>query len=61
MSGKHWAVLLALLAISSWFFPQWNGFFFERSEVSTGEGRIIAAIFFVGSLLLWYLSPRKDD
>ena len=34
--------------------------FFEASkDVTTGEGRIIAAVLFVGGLLLWFLGSNK--
>jgi hypothetical protein len=60
--SKGWAVLLFIIASIAWFFPQWNGLFFEPSkDVTTGEGRIVAAVLFVGGLLLWFLgSPRSD-
>ena len=54
MNKKAWAVILFLLAISQWFFPQWNGVFFDPVDISIGEGRIVSSIFFVGALILWY-------
>jgi hypothetical protein len=61
MYHKFWAVFLFFSALSVWFFPGWNGFLFESSNVTAGEGRIMAAIFFVGGLLLWYLTPEKKS
>lgn len=60
---KQWAVVLFVMAATGWFFPQWNGAFFEPSkDMTTGEGRIVAAVLFVGGLLLWFLgrNARKS-
>jgi hypothetical protein len=59
---KRWALALFVMAATGWLFPQWNGAFFEPSkDVTTGEGRIVAAVLFVGGLLLWFLgSPRPS-
>lgn len=58
--SKRWAVILFVIAAIGWFFPQWNGAFFEPSKgVTTGEGRIVAAILFVGGLLLWFLGSQR--
>jgi hypothetical protein len=55
-SRRWWAVLLFFMAVAAWYYPQWNGRFFEPSkDVTTGEGRIAAAVMFVGGLLLWFL------
>jgi hypothetical protein len=55
-ASKQWAVILFVMAALAWFFPQWNGIFFEPSrDMTTGEGRIVAAVLFVGGLLLWFL------
>ena len=54
MSKKTWAIILAALGVSQWFFPQFNGMFFDSSNVSLGEGRIVASVFFVGALILWF-------
>jgi hypothetical protein len=53
------AIGLIVAAAFQWFFPGWNGVYFDASNVTAGEARIIAAIFFVGGLLLWYLVPEK--
>jgi hypothetical protein len=59
--SKCWAVILFVWAAIAWFFPQWNGLFFEASkDITTGEGRIVAAVFFVGGLLLWFLGSRGN-
>jgi hypothetical protein len=60
--SKRWAVGLFIMASIAWFFPQWNGLFFEASkDITTGEGRIVAAVLLVGGLLLWFLgSPRSS-
>jgi hypothetical protein len=44
-----------------WSFPGWNGIFFERRNITTGEAQIIAAVFFVGGLLLFFLGPRNTQ
>jgi hypothetical protein len=61
--AKQWAVVLFVMAATCWFFPQWNGVFFEPSrDVTAGEGRIAAAVLFVGASLLWFLgSPRPSE
>lgn len=59
MDRKTWAIGLFILSAANWFFPRWNGYFFEPSDVSTGEGRIISVICLVGGLLLWYRDPSK--
>jgi len=46
--------------IVSWFFPKFQGVFFGPADVTTGEGRIIGAIFVVGGLLLCFLSPGES-
>lgn len=60
MSKKTWAILLAALGATQWFFPQFNGIFFDPSNVSLGEGRIVASIFFVGALILWFWKTGSD-
>jgi hypothetical protein len=53
---RWWAIVLIVMAAATPYFPQWNGIFFEPSkDIMTGEGRIIAAVMFVGGLLLWFL------
>ena len=60
MYKKYWAGLLFFGAFLSWFFPDWNGLLFAPSpEVGLGEGRIVAAILFVGGLILWYLPSER--
>lgn len=61
MNSKKWAVLLFVLAVSQGLFPQWNGFFFPPSDISLGEGRIIAAVLFVGGLILWYWKQKEES
>ncbi len=38
----------------SWIAPEFSGFFFDSTDVTTGEGRIIGAIFLVGAALVWF-------
>jgi len=58
MNKKSWGIALCLIAGLVWLFPQWNGIFFAPSDISTGNGRIIATILFVGGLLLYYTNPQ---
>lgn len=60
VTKKHWAIGLFIGAAGEWFFPGYNGFFFESSSISTGESQIIAAVFLVGGLLLWF-GPDKPN
>jgi hypothetical protein len=60
--SKRWAVLLFIMSSMTWFFPQWNGLFFEASkDVTTGEARIVAAVLFIGGLLLWFLDSLRSS
>jgi hypothetical protein len=43
----------------SYLFPGFNGFLFERSNVTTGEGQIVGAILFVGGLILVALAQKS--
>ena len=53
-------MILFVCALGAWYFPQWNGFLFESSgDITSGDGRVVSAIFFVGGLLLWYLPKEK--
>ena len=59
---QHFSVILFGVATLVYFFPQWNGFLFEPSVgISTGDGRIISSILFVGGLILWYLPSRSRE
>ena len=40
--------------LMSWIAPEFSGFFFDSTDVTTGEGRIIGAIFLVGAALVWF-------
>jgi hypothetical protein len=53
-------VVCVLMGAISWYAPGWNGFLFQAStDVTTGEGRIIAAIFFIGGLILIFMPSEK--
>lgn len=54
------AVILAILGAESWLWPQWNGTLFPPSDVSTGDGHIIGAIFIVGAVIVWFIRPAPD-
>jgi hypothetical protein len=61
--ARLWAVMLFINAAFIWSFPKWNGVFSESlKDVTTGEGRIVAAVLLVGGLLLWFLrSPMRSE
>lgn len=55
---KRWSLILFFLALSSWFSPKWH--VPESSmDITTGDGRIMAAIFMIGGLLLWYSKEER--
>jgi hypothetical protein len=55
------AVFFLVMAVANWYWPRFNGVFFETSDVTDGEGRIIAAVFAVGAAILWFMNPPKVD
>ncbi len=60
MSNKQvFAIILIASGIISYSWPGFNGLFSDAANITTGEGRIIAAIYITGGLLLWFL-PSKD-
>jgi hypothetical protein len=59
--ARTWGIILVAMAAMEWFFPGWNGFFFERRSITTGEAQIMAAVLFVGGLLLIFLEPRNTE
>lgn len=57
---KHIAIGLFIFATTQYFFPKWNGLLFESStDITAGDGRIVAAILLVGGLLLWFSKEEK--
>ena len=42
----------------SWFLPGFNGYLFEPSVISAGDGRIVGAIFLVGAAIVWFVRPE---
>jgi hypothetical protein len=52
---RWWAVILVFAAAATWCFPRSGRIFDASSDVTTGEGRIVAAVMLVGGLLLWFL------
>jgi len=57
-----WSIILFGITPMVYFFPQWNGFLFGPSVgITTGDGRIISSILFVGGLILWYLPNRSRE
>jgi hypothetical protein len=64
LDRRRWAVVLLSVSGIAWLFPTWNGIFVGSSQMTTGEGRIIATLLFVAGLLLWFLDrprPSKDQ
>ena len=61
MDKKAWVVVLVISGVISYYFPQWNGFIFGPTlDITSGDGRIVGLILFVGALLLWYM-PSKEN
>lgn len=53
-NAKAFAVLFGLLGMAEIFAPGWNGLLAQASQVTPGESRIIASVYFVGAGLLWF-------
>ena len=53
--NRNVAVGFAVIGVLSYFWPGFNGVFFEPSDISLGESRIIAAIFLVGAAIVWFI------
>lgn len=60
MNKKTWAIILFFVAASQWYFPQWDGLFWDSADVSMGEGRIVASILFVSGLFLWFSDSKEE-
>ncbi len=55
------AIGMLMAGIGQWYWPNWNGLFFEPSiGVTVGEGRIIAAILGVGAAILWFMPQTPE-
>lgn len=52
---------LIIGGIGSYFFPGFNGFFFEPSNMTTGEGQILGAVLFVGGLILIAIDRKSKE
>jgi hypothetical protein len=50
---------LIIGGIGSYPFPGFNGIFFDRSNITTGEGQILGAILFVGGLILVAIARKS--
>lgn len=50
---------LTVAGVVSYLFPGFNGIFFERSNITTGEGQIVGAILVVGGLILVALARKS--
>jgi hypothetical protein len=61
MMNRGVALVLAIVGIMSWFWPQWNGTLFPPSDVSAGEGHIIGAIFIVGAAVVWFIRAAPNS
>ncbi|SDN27437.1 hypothetical protein SAMN05216196_1011 [Lutimaribacter pacificus] len=44
----------AVLGLMSWYDPGFNGFWLDPSDVSDGDGRIVAAVFLVGAAIVFF-------
>jgi len=54
------AIGFAIAGTMSWFWPGFNGAFFNPVQISIGESRIIAAILVVGAAILWFMPTNRD-
>lgn len=59
MLKRPLAIGLIIAGAMSWWRPGFNGVFFDASLISDGDGRIAAAIFIVGGLILWFLPEQR--
>lgn len=41
--------------IGNYYWPGWNWFFADSVAMSASDGRITAAIYFVGAAVIWYM------
>ena len=55
------AVVFAVIGAATWYWPRFNGFLFQASDIRLGESRIVASIFLVGAAVLWFMRqpPNK--
>lgn len=51
--AKEWAIILFILCGLEFIFPWWNWFLIESSTNDWGRN-ILAYLFFIGWLILWY-------
>lgn len=59
--NKSFAILFGLFGMAEWYVPGFNGFLFAPDPtVSAGDGRIVAAIMWVGAAILWVMPVRKE-
>jgi hypothetical protein len=58
--NRQIAIAFAVIGATSWYWPGFNGVFFSPTDISAGDGRIIAAIFLVGAAVVWFIrSPPQ--
>jgi hypothetical protein len=61
MTSRTLAVLSAMNGFMSLFWPNYTGFLSANvPPITSGEGRIAAAIYLVGACILWCMPARKD-
>lgn len=59
--NKGIAIGFAIAGLTSWMWPGFNGFFFQPSNISLGDGRIVGAIFISAAGIIWFLNqPSKS-
>jgi hypothetical protein len=63
MIAVRYAIVVGLFAsgVGMWFWPDFNGFLFDPTDMSVGVSRIIAAIFLVGAAILFFMPPSAND
>lgn len=57
--NKSVAIGFGVAALTAWYFPGFNGIFSDPAQITVGESRIIAAVFTVGGIILWFL-PQTE-
>ena len=57
--NKSIAAMFMIVGLCTWASPGFNGIFFAPSDVSVGDGRIIASILISAAAILWFMNPQK--
>ena len=60
MDKKTLAWVLIIAGGIGYFFPEWQGVWLSSSNITAGDGRIIATLLFLGGLFLYYLPASGE-